>query len=254
MNVYEKLLAIQTELKAPKSQYNSFGRYNYRNCEDILEAVKPLAEKQKAVVTLTDDISVIGERYYVKATAKFVDVETGDLIENTAYAREEEEKKGMDGSQVTGASSSYARKYALNGLFAIDDTKDSDSTNTGDSKKDSGNKGASGSQKQAQKPAVKQQQLPQAVDNAETAEKPEKKATAQSTKLTRTELVTEWKLNNAEEWIAWLEKKIGYVYDDWTEEEHATARAVLKATLDKRKAEADKVRKEAQQAQVESPF
>lgn len=254
MNVYEKLLAIQTELKAPKSQYNSFGRYNYRNCEDILEAVKPIAAKYNAVVTLPDEIVVIGERYYVMATAKLTDVETGDQIKNTAYAREEEEKKGMDGSQVTGASSSYARKYALNGLFAIDDTKDSDATNTGDDKKDSGNKGASGSQKQAQKPAVKQQQLPQAVDNAETTGKPEKKAVSKAGKLTRTELVTEWKLNNAEEWIAWLEKKIGYVYDDWTEEEHDTAREFLRSTLEKRKTEADKIRKEAQQAKVETPF
>lgn len=131
MNVYEKLLAVQTKLKAPKSQYNSFGKYNYRNCEDILEAVKPLCAEVKAVVRLTDRITMVGDRYYVEATARFVDCE-GDNAEiiTTAYAREEEEKKGMDGSQVTGASSSYARKYALNGLFDIDDTKDSDTTNT----------------------------------------------------------------------------------------------------------------------------
>lgn len=134
MSIFDKLLAVQCELKAPKSQYNSFGKYSYRNCEDILEAVKPLCEKHKAVVFLSDEIEMIGNRFYVKATATFVDVESLDTppIVVTAYAREEESKKGMDGSQVTGASSSYARKYALNGLFDIDDTKDSDTTNTGD--------------------------------------------------------------------------------------------------------------------------
>ena len=129
-NVLEKLLQVQTMLKAPKSQYNAFGKYNYRNCEDILEAVKPLCKEVKALVYLSDEIVLIGERYYVKATATFVDVETTGTINAVAYAREEETKKGMDGSQVTGASSSYARKYALNGLFDIDDTKDSDTTNT----------------------------------------------------------------------------------------------------------------------------
>ena len=129
-NIYGKLLSVQTMLKAPKNQYNAFGKYNYRNCEDILEAVKPLCKEVKATVFLTDDIVQIGERYYVKATALFIDVESEKQIQVTAYAREEETKKGMDGSQVTGASSSYARKYALNGLFDIDDTKDSDTTNT----------------------------------------------------------------------------------------------------------------------------
>lgn len=131
MNVYEKLLDVQSKLKAPKSQYNSFGKYNYRNCEDILEAAKPLCKAVNAVCYLTDEIVMVGDRYYVKATAIFVDVETSDTMCAVAYAREEETKKGMDGSQVTGASSSYARKYALNGLFDIDDTKDSDTTNDG---------------------------------------------------------------------------------------------------------------------------
>ena len=133
MSIYEKLLNIQNELKAPKGQYNNFGKYKYRNAEDILEAVKPLCFKYKATLILTDEVVLIGERYYVKATASLTDIEkelTG--IEVTAYAREEESKKGMDGSQITGSSSSYARKYALNGLFNIDDTKDSDATNTGD--------------------------------------------------------------------------------------------------------------------------
>lgn len=134
-NIAHTLLAIQTELKAPKSQYNSFGQYNYRNCEDILEAAKPLCNKYGAVLHLSDDLLLIGERYYVKATATLRLVSDPDsFLQATAYAREEAEKKGMDGSQVTGAASSYARKYALNGLLDIDDTKDSDTTNTGDSK------------------------------------------------------------------------------------------------------------------------
>lgn len=129
MSVYTKLLSVQNELKAPKSQFNSFGKYKYRSCEDILEALKPVCAKHKAITFITDSISVVGNRYYVTATATFVDVETGEKVEVSAHAREEESKKGMDGSQVTGASSSYARKYALNGLFCIDDTKDSDYTN-----------------------------------------------------------------------------------------------------------------------------
>jgi len=133
MNIHENLAAIQSALKAPKSQFNSFGGYHYRNAEDILEAVKPLLAQQGCVLTCTDEIVLIGERYYVKATATICNKE-GQIVQTCAYAREEESKKGMDGSQVTGASSSYARKYALNGLFCIDDTKDSDTTNTGDQK------------------------------------------------------------------------------------------------------------------------
>ena len=129
-NVYMKLVEVQSKLKAPKSQYNSFGKYSYRNCEDILEALKPLLNEVKAIINISDDIVMLGERYYVKATAKFIDAETGEIIEASAMAREEESKKGMDSSQLTGSTSSYARKYALNGLFAIDDTKDSDTTNT----------------------------------------------------------------------------------------------------------------------------
>lgn len=129
MTIHEKLIQIQSELKAPKGQYNSFGKYKYRNCEDILEAVKPLLKKQGLAIRLSDDIVMIGSRYYVQATAEITDGETA--VKSVAFAREEESKKGMDGSQVTGAASSYARKYALNGLFAIDDTKDSDTTNNG---------------------------------------------------------------------------------------------------------------------------
>lgn len=121
----KNLLQIQSELKAPKGQYNSFGKYKYRSCEDILEAAKPICAKYGVVLTLSDELVNIGERYYIKATARLVDDE-GNSEAVTAYAREEETKKGMDGSQITGTASSYARKYALNGLFLIDDTKDHD--------------------------------------------------------------------------------------------------------------------------------
>ena len=124
MSIYTTLTEIQNELKAPKNQYNSFGKYKYRSCEDILEALKPLLLKHKATLIINDEIQEVGTRIYVKAICTFV---VGDeKIQTTAFAREEESKKGMDGSQVTGASSSYARKYALNGLFLIDDTKDAD--------------------------------------------------------------------------------------------------------------------------------
>lgn len=128
-----KLLEIQKALKAPKNQFNSFGKYKYRNCEDILEALKPILED--CTITISDEIVNIGNRFYVRATVKFTD-NNGIIHEVSAYAREEESKKGMDGSQLTGAASSYARKYALNGLFLIDDTKDPDATNKDEKKKD----------------------------------------------------------------------------------------------------------------------
>lgn len=124
MEFIEKIVAIQSELKAPKGQYNSFGKYNYRSCEDILEGVKPLLAKHGLVLTIQDSIELIGDRYYVKATATITDGK--EQLSTDAYARESLDKKGMDASQVTGATSSYARKYALNGLLAIDDTKDAD--------------------------------------------------------------------------------------------------------------------------------
>lgn len=124
MEFIEKIVAIQSELKAPKGQYNSFGKYNYRSCEDILEGVKPLLAKHGLVLTIRDGIELIGDRYYVKATATITDGK--EQLSTDAYARESLDKKGMDASQVTGSTSSYARKYALNGLLAIDDTKDAD--------------------------------------------------------------------------------------------------------------------------------
>jgi hypothetical protein len=126
MNIYQKLSEVQKELKAPKNQYNSFGKYSYRSCEDILEAVKPLCIEKGLIVTISDEIEVKQDRYYVKAVVTVIDIESEKEYSVTGYAREAENKKGMDDSQVTGATSSYARKYALNGMFAIDDTKDAD--------------------------------------------------------------------------------------------------------------------------------
>lgn len=135
MNIYEKLSEIQAKLKAPKLQFNSFGNYKYRNAEDILEAVKPLCKEYKAVLVVSDKINAIGTRHYVEATATLIDLEKPeDKISVTSSAREDETLKGMTNAQITGSTSSYARKYALNGLFDIDDTKDSDYLNTGNIK------------------------------------------------------------------------------------------------------------------------
>lgn len=136
MGIYSKLMAIQTELKAPKDRFNNFGKYKYRSAETILEMVKPLAQKNNALCVLDDCIQHVGDRYYVEATATLIDCENGEKTSVKAYAREQDEKKGMDGSQITGMASSYARKYALGGLFAIDDGRDSDALNKGDDAKD----------------------------------------------------------------------------------------------------------------------
>ena len=127
-NLIDKLVIIQGTLKAPKNQTNNFGKYKYRSCEDILEALKPHLTTHNLYLSISDELVNLGDRYYVKATVTITD--SKDSLTVSAFAREEESKKGMDGSQVTGTSSSYARKYALNGMFAIDDTKDSDATNT----------------------------------------------------------------------------------------------------------------------------
>lgn len=215
MTIYEKLSAIQSELKAPKSQYNSFGKYNYRNCEDILEAVKPLCAKYKAVSVMGDEVIQIGERYYIKSTARLIDLESDGVVENTAYAREEAEKKGMDGSQVTGASSSYARKYALNGLFAIDDTKDSDTTNDG-------GRGATSATKKAQ-----------AVEKTEEFKR-----------LTKSELVQVYGVKNAEATLAALEKKLGVAFKDWDAETTEKVRETLEKMKKKNTEEMEKYRNE----------
>lgn len=126
LNIYEKLQGIQTELKAPKNLYNNFGKYSYRNAEGILEAVKPYLAKFNCSLILNDEIKVEGERVYIVVTARFIDCDTQTVITTQAVARESLEKKGMDESQITGATSSYARKYCLNGLFLLDDSKDAD--------------------------------------------------------------------------------------------------------------------------------
>ena len=166
-----------------------------------MEAVKPLCAKYKAVSVMGDEVIQIGERYYIKSTARLIDLESDGVVENTAYAREEAEKKGMDGSQVTGASSSYARKYALNGLFAIDDTKDSDTTNNGQT---------------APREATKAEKKVQPVEKNEEFKR-----------LTKSELVQVYGVSNAEATIAWFEKKFGTVFKDWDKDATEAARAKL---------------------------
>lgn len=124
--IFAALMAVQAELKAPKGQHNSFGKYDYRSAEDIIEAVKPLLKDNGLFLNMSDEVVLVGDRYYIKATVKVVDVVTGESVQTSALAREAAQKKGMDESQVTGTASSYARKYALNGLFAIDDNRDAD--------------------------------------------------------------------------------------------------------------------------------
>jgi hypothetical protein len=128
-DIAHKLCKVQRDLKCPKDQFNAFAKYNYRNAEGILEAVKPLLAQNSLALTISDDISMIGDRIYVRSTARLISFETGEWLEVSAFAREADEKKGQDSAQVTGACSSYSRKYALNGLFCIDDTKDADATN-----------------------------------------------------------------------------------------------------------------------------
>lgn len=155
MKLHEKLLAIQTKLKAPKGQYNKFGNFNYRSAEDILEAVKPLNAEQGVLLTITDEIKEIGGRVYVVATAIVSD--GTDTLQVSAFAREPENKKGMDESQITGATSSYARKYALNGLYAIDDNKDAD-TDERKQQQENAPKKQQGQKQQAQKQQQQQQE------------------------------------------------------------------------------------------------
>lgn len=136
-NVLKKLLIVQQNISVPKGQRNEFGKFNYRSCEDILEQARPLCNDNGLVIKLTDKIVNIENRFYVEATASVIDVDSGEVFFTTAYAREADEKRGMDSSQVTGASSSYARKYALAGLFSLDDNKDADTMdNTSQEDKD----------------------------------------------------------------------------------------------------------------------
>ena len=147
----EKLIKIQAKLKAPKDKFNSFGNYSYRSAEGILDALKPLLEEEGLLLTVSDELVMLGERFYVKATAQITDGSTFSMV--TAYAREELTKKGMDGAQVTGAASSYARKYALSGLFLIDDGQDPDSQNKHGKEQSEKPQGKPNSPPQQQKPA-----------------------------------------------------------------------------------------------------
>lgn len=176
--IFVTLQSIQQKLVAPKGQYNSFGKYSYRSAEDILEALKPILQEHDAVLILQDGIVQIGDRYYVEATATLYAV--GETIGTTAYAREDDSKKGMDGSQVTGAASSYARKYALNGLFMIDDNKDPDT----DEYHNQNNQTRRTSQKTAQKPNSQQEQPANATAKSNGA----KTITGAQAKAIRTEL------------------------------------------------------------------
>lgn len=177
MSVWSKLAAIQTALKAPKGQENKFGGYRYRSCEDILEAVKPLLAAQGAVVQLSDTLELVGQRYYIKATASLIDTDTGESTSVTAWAREAESRKGMDDSQITGSSSSYARKYALNGLLAIDDTRDADTMDNRDT----------GVRAQAQNSAYNRRSRAQAENNQSQTKEPSEalKAAQQQAKAAR---------------------------------------------------------------------
>lgn len=185
MGIYEKLATIQADLKAPKGQYNSFGNYNYRSCEDILEAVKPLLKANGLILRLYDEVIQIGDRYYIKATAHLSDVKTEEGTSNTAYAREQESKSGMDASQITGTASSYARKYALNGLFLIDDTKDAD---TDEHAKQTGAE-PKAEQKQEKKATAKQIELIRSI------------ATEQGKELDE-EIVKAWSSKQASDFIS----------------------------------------------------
>ncbi len=156
MTIFEKLLTIQQKLKAPKGQYNSFGKYYYRSCEDILEAVKPLCNEQNAVLLVTDNVVEVGGRIYVMAEAMLRDLEGDQFAACRGFAREDETKKGMDAAQITGCASSYARKYALNGLFCIDDSKDADALPPPEQQPAGGRRQAAANSRQhAQQPIAK---------------------------------------------------------------------------------------------------
>lgn len=155
MGLTEKLSCIQQKIKAPKNLYNKFGNYTYRNAEGILEAFKPFESEYKVALIVTDDMSVIGDRVYVKAIASLMDCESNEVISATAFAREASEKKGMDDAQITGSASSYARKYALNGLFLLDDTKDDDADEMHEERKNKSNSGKSSGTKSKNEQNVK---------------------------------------------------------------------------------------------------
>lgn len=195
------LQKIQSELKAPKGQFNSFGKYKYRSCEDILEAVKPILAKYEAEIRLSDEIVNIGTRFYVKATASFMSKD-GEGREVYAYAREPEEKKGMDESQITGTASSYARKYALNGLLLIDDTKDEDTNELREEKK---------AKKEAQAPETKPEKVDALTLRAVRARIAN--AAAQGKKLEESDLCKMFKIEKLEDMTFEIVNKFNALMD-----------------------------------------
>ena len=218
MNVYEKLQAIQQELKAPKTQYNPAFRGNYRSCEDITEAAKPICARYKTALTMTDKIVMLGARYYIESTATLYDCESAEKVSVTGYAREEETKKGMDGSQITGASSSYARKYALGGLFALDDNQDSDATNTGT--------------EPARKPAEGAQKSKEPPQSGETRKKLKE-------------------LGATDKLLAWAEGKLGKPVEQFTGEEVSELATLIRK---KKEESAQAARQAYDEAEGELPF
>ena len=210
LSVHQKLLDVQSEIKVPKNQYNKFGKYNYRSCEDILEAAKPLLKKNSCILSISDEIKHIEGRFYVEARAVITDCESGDSFQVTAYAREEESKKGMDGAQVTGSTSSYARKYALNGLFALDDNKDSDDTNKHG--KNGDNKATTDKPQEDTKPKTQsQQQLDQGKVQRLAILRREKGITEEQHKafLDKARVTTSKSLTEEQykKYVEWLEKQ-----------------------------------------------
>lgn len=181
MSLKEKLAIIQEKLNAPKNQWNDFGKYNYRSCEDILEGVKPLLKETKTTLRLTDQIEQVGDRYYIKATAILEDVESNEAIVTSAYARECLDRPKMDEAQITGSASTYARKYALNGLFCIDDVKDADTKKNGNAGKGKKQAGKSEAPKQASKT-----ETPKQAQNIKT----ESEAKAEMDKIAKSKIGT----------------------------------------------------------------
>lgn len=204
MGIYEKLMTVQLSLKAPKNQFNSFGKYHYRSCEDILEGLKPCLKEVKAAVTIDDEIVEIGGRIYVKASAHFHDAETGEMVNNTAYAREEDVKAGMSLAQITGATSSYARKYALNGLFMIDDNKDAD---TDENKVESDAKSKKKNPTEKEMKAVETQNVSEAKINA-------LKKKAESDGVSIVTILDKCNKPNLE---SLTEKQFNWIVGNWTE-------------------------------------
>ena len=208
MGIYEKLMIVQQTLKAPKNQWNNFGKYHYRSCEDILEGLKPCLKEVKAAVTIDDEIVEIGGRVYVKATAYFHDTESGDLVTNAAYAREPESKSGMDQAQITGATSSYSRKYALNGLFMIDDNKDSDT-------EENKNESEARAKKQAEKAKAKstEQQIGEQIIS-----QAKQKALADKCEADGVHPATIMEKCGIRDFSEITESKFSYILSHWTKE------------------------------------